>query len=328
MSTSQSPSMKAIGVHTYGGPEVLRTVELPEPHAGPGEVRVRVRAAGVNPADAMLRDGSLAEWYRGLEPPFIAGMDVAGTIDEADDDVKAAYGLSEGEPVIGIVDNHGRHGGYSEYVVLPAESVTRRPAGTTFPEAASFLMNALTARSVLDTLALAPGSTLVVTGAGGAVGGYVVELAATEGLRVIAVASAHDEEWLRSRGADTFVVRGEDLAQRLLDVVPGGADAVADGAMLHDLITPAIRDNGRIAVLRFWDGDPGRGITVHPVNVRTRVTDAAAITRLREQAESGELTLRVAAALPADQAPEAHRLLEKGGLRGRLILEFPPSAAM
>lgn len=328
MNTRQSSLMKAIGLHTYGGPDVLHIVELPEPHAGPGEVRVRVRAAGVNPADAMLRDGSLAEWYRDVEPPYIPGMDVAGTLDEVADDVKAAYGLSEGEPVIGIVDNHGRHGGYSEYVVLPAASVTRQPVGTTFAEAASFLMNALTARSILDALAFAPGSTLVVTGAGGAVGGYVVQLAAAEDLRVVAVASQHDEGWLRSHGADTFVARGDDIAQRVLDVVPGGVDAVADSAMLHDRIASAIRDNGQIAVLRFWDGDPGRGIAVHPVNVRSRATDTAAITRLREQVESGELTLRVAATVPAAQAPEAHRLLEKGGLRGRLILEFPPAAAM
>ncbi|MFJ6821374.1 NADP-dependent oxidoreductase [Streptomyces niveus] len=328
MNTRQSSSMKAIGLHTYGGPEVLQAVELPEPHAGPGEVRVRVRAAGVNPADTMLRDGSLAEWYREFEPPFIPGMDVAGTLDEVADDVKSSHGLSEGEPVVGILDNHGRHGGYSEYVVLPAESVTRQPVGTTFPEAASFLMNALTARSVLDALALAPGSTLVVTGAGGAVGGYVVQLAAAEDLRVVAVASEHDEEWLRSHGADTFVARGEGIAQRVLDVVPGGVDAVADSALLHDRIAPAIRDNGKIAVVRFWDDDPGRGIVVHPVNVRSRVTDNAAITRLREQVESGELTLRVAATWPADQASEAHRLLEKGGLRGRPVLEFPPAAAM
>ncbi|MEV8393604.1 MULTISPECIES: NADP-dependent oxidoreductase [unclassified Streptomyces] len=328
MNARQSSSMKAIGVRTYGGPEVLHAVELPEPHTGPGEVRVRVRAAGVNPADAMLRDGSLAEWYRDSEPPFIPGMDVAGTLDEVADDVRAAYGLSEGEPVIGVVDNHGRHGGYSEYVVLPAASVTRQPVGTTFAEAASFLMNALTARSILDSLALAPGSTLVVTGASGAVGGYVVQLAAAEDLRVIAVASEDDEEWLRSHGADAFVARGADIAQRVLDVVPGGVDAVADCAMLHDRIAPAIRCNGRIAVLRFWGGDPGRGIVVHPVNVRSRVTDTAAITRLCEQVETGELTLRVAATFPADQAPEAHRLLEKGGLRGRPILEFPPAAAM
>ncbi|MBZ3905407.1 NADP-dependent oxidoreductase [Streptomyces scabiei] len=319
--------MQAIGVHTYGGPEMLGTVELPEPHAGPGEVRMRVRAAGVNPVDIMVRDGSLAEWYRDLIPPFVPGMDVAGTLDEVPDDVKDAYGLSEGEPVIGIVDNHGRYGAYSEYVVLPAASVTLQPVGTTSAEAASFLMNALTARSILDCVALVPGATLAVTGAGGAVGGYVVELAAAEGLRVVAVASEQDEEWLRSRGAEAFVARGDDVAQRVLDVVPGGVDAVADCAMLHERIAPAIRGRGQIAVVRFWDGDPGRGIVVYPMNVRSRVTDTAAITRLREQVESGDLTLRVAATLPADQAAEAHRRLEKGGLRGRLVLEFPPAAA-
>lgn len=158
--------MKAIGLSSYGGPQVLHVVDLPEPHAGPGEVRVRVRAAGVNPADLMLRDGSLADWHRDMEPPFIPGMDVAGTIDEIADDARPIEGesLSLGTDVVGIVDNHGRHGGYSEYVVLPAESVTRKPAGTTFPQAASFLMNALTARCALDALALAPGATLVVTG--------------------------------------------------------------------------------------------------------------------------------------------------------------------
>ncbi|MDX3745408.1 hypothetical protein [Streptomyces sp. AK08-02] len=84
---------------------------------------------------------------------------------------------------------------------------------------------------------------------------HAVELAAAEGLRVVAVASEQDEDWPRSRGADTFVARGDDIAQRVLDAVPGGVDAVADSAMLHERITPPIRDNGRLAVLRFWDGD-------------------------------------------------------------------------
>ncbi|GAB2975134.1 hypothetical protein GCM10023080_044740 [Streptomyces pseudoechinosporeus] len=106
-----------------------------------------------------------------------------------------------------------------------------------------------------------------------------------------------------------------------------GVDAVADSAMLRERITPAIRDNGQIADLRLWDGVPGRGIAVHPMNVRSRATDTAAITRLREQVESDELTLRVVATLPADQTSEAYRQLEKSGLRGRLILEFPLAAA-
>ncbi|MGW6143978.1 NADP-dependent oxidoreductase [Streptomyces sp. NPDC055140] len=319
--------MKAIGLSSYGGPQVLHVVDLPEPHAGPGEVRVRVRAAGVNPADLMLRDGSLADWYRDVEPPFIPGMDVAGTIDEIADDVRPIEGesLSLGTDVVGIVDNHGRHGGYSEYVVLPAESVTRKPAGTTFPQAASFLMNALTARCALDALALAPGATLVVTGAAGAVGGYTVQLAAAEGQRVIAVASEGDTELLRSYGAEAVVPRGDDVVQQVLGLAPTGVDAVVDTAMLHEYIAPAVRNDGQTAVFRFWEGAPGRGITVHPVNVRTRATDHAAIAGLREQIQSGLLTPRVAAALPADEAAKAHSMVEEGGLRGRVILAFPPT---
>jgi NADPH:quinone reductase-like Zn-dependent oxidoreductase len=319
--------MKAIGLSSYGGPQVLHVVDLPEPHAGPGQVRVQVRAAGVNPADVMLRDGSLTDWYRDVEPPFIPGMDVAGTIDEIADDVRPMEGesLSLGTDVIGIVDNHGRHGGYSEYVVLPAESVTRKPAGTTFPQAASFLMNALTARCALDALGLAPGSTLVVTGAAGAVGGYTVQLAASEGLHVIAVASQGDEELLRSYGAEAIVPRGDRVVQQIVDLAPAGVDAVVDTAMLHDRIAPAVREDGQIAVFRFWEGAPGRGITVHPVNVRTRATDHAAIAGLREQIQSGLLTPRVAAALSADEAAKAHSMVEEGGLRGRVVLTFPPT---
>lgn len=318
--------MQAIGLSSYGGPQVLRVVDLPEPHAGPGEVRLRVRAAGVNPADVMLRDGSLAEWYRDAEPPFVPGMDVAGTIDEIAGDVESVSGqsVSLSMEVVGIVDNHGRHGGYSEYVVLPAESVTRKPAGATFPQAASFLMNALTARCALDALGLPPGATLAVTGAAGAVGGYTVQLAASEGLRVIAVASEGDGELLRSYGAEAVVPRGDGAAQYVLDLAPTGVDAVVDTAMLHDRIAPAVHDDGQIAVFRFWDGSPGRCITGHPVNVRTRATDNAAITRLREQVESGLLTPRVAATLPAAHAAQAHRMVEEGGLRGRVVLTFPP----
>lgn len=316
--------MKIIGLFNYGGPEVLETIEIAEPHAGIGQVRIRVQAAGINPADVMLREGELHGFYPDVVPPFVPGMDIAGTIDEIGDNIDPAFGLTLGDDVVGIVDNLGSYGGYSEYVVLPAASVTHKPTGSTFPEAASFLMNALTARCALDAFSLKPGATLLVTGAAGAFGGYVTQLAASEGLRVIAVASERDEELLRSFGADIVVKRGEadDLVQRILAIVPEGVDAVADGALLHERIVPVISDNGQIAVVRFWDGDPGRNIKIHPINVRSRATDHAAINRLREQVESGVLTTRVAAAFPASEAVEAHRRLDQGGLRGRLILEF------
>jgi NADPH:quinone reductase-like Zn-dependent oxidoreductase len=315
--------MKAIGLSDFGGPEVLHVVELPEPHAGPGEVRIRVRAAGVNPVDVMLRDGSLAAMTRDLEPPFVPGMDIAGTIDEIGDDVWVTHGLAVGDEVAAIVVPTGSHGGYSEYVVVPADSVTRKPAGTTFPEAASFLMNSLAARNALDALALPEGSTLAVTGASGALGGYVVQLAAAEGMRTIATGSEDERKLLLSFGADAVATRGDGVAQRVLDLVPEGVDGVVDAAVLGTQIAPAVRDEGRIVVVRPWDGEPPRGITAHPVNVMTRAQDNPAINRLRSQLEAGTLTPRVAAILPADHAVEAHRRLAAGGLNGRIILEFP-----
>jgi NADPH:quinone reductase-like Zn-dependent oxidoreductase len=311
--------MKAIGIFEFGGPEALQVVELPEPHVMAGQVRIRVRAAAVNPVDVMLREGLLPHASHGSEPPFIPGMEVAGTIDEVGDGVTD---FAADQNVIAFVDNSGQHGGYSEYVVLPAASVTAMPAASTFVQSASFLMNALTARSALDTLALAPGATLAVTGGAGAVGGYVIQLAAHEGLRVIADATESDEAMLRAFGATDVVRRCDGVTERIRALVPDGVDAVVDAASLHQAITPAIRDGGQILLVRAWDGTPERGIAARRINVRSRATDAAAIRRLRDQVEAGVLTFRVADIYPAEKAAEAHRRLEAGGVRGRLVLEF------
>lgn len=313
--------MKAVGLYDYGGPEVLEVLEVATPHAGAGEVRIRVRAAGVNPTDTLLRSG----WQRGRwgdQPPFVPGMDVAGTVDEVGDGVGDSHGWSVGNDVTAIVVPKGRSGGYSEHVVVPADSVTAKPTNATWAEAASFLMNALTARQALDLLNLPAGATLGVTGGAGAFGGYVIQLAVNEGLRVIADSSPADEELIRSFGAHEIVPRGDGVAARFRAVVPGGLDAIADGALLHEHVIPAIRDGGQIAVLRLWTGEAERGITVHPFTVRSYVTNVAAINRVRGQVESGVLAIRVAATLPYHEAAEAHRRLEHGGLRGRIILEF------
>lgn len=111
--------MRAIGLFDYGGPEVLQQLELPEPHAGAGQVRIKVRAAAINPADVMLREGLLDAFYEGIDPPFVPGMDIAGTIDEVGEGVSEAVGAAIGEDVVAIVSNRGSHGGYTEYVVLP-----------------------------------------------------------------------------------------------------------------------------------------------------------------------------------------------------------------
>lgn len=315
--------MHAVGLNSYGGPEVLHLVELPDPHPAPGQVRVKVRAAGINPADVMVRDGSLAQWLAGVELPFVPGMDIAGTIDEVGEGLDSQPGIAIGQAVVGVVDNFGSYGGYSQYVCLPAASVIPMPEGTTFPAAASFLMNALTARTALDVLSLPPGSTVLITGAAGAVGTYTVALAHDEGMRVVALASPGDEAFLRAAGASEVIARGDDAAARVRQAFPGGVDAVVDTARLGERIRPALRDHGAIVTLRPGnESSLERGIRAQFVNVREWVTDHAAIARIGQQASSGLLPLRVAAVFPAAEAAEAHRRLAEGNLRGRLVLDF------
>src|ERR1700759_535596 len=314
--------MRAVGVIEWGGPDALQVVELPVPEPGPGQVRIRVHAAAVNPTDTLLRDGSRAERLRDVPAPHVPGMDAAGVLDQLGPGVETE--LRVGDPVMAVVVPHGSHGAYAELIVVPAESVVRAPAGASHAEAASLPMNALTVRAALDVLDLRPGQTLAVSGAAGAVGGYAVQLGQADGLRVIADASPADEKLVRGLGADVVVPRGDDFGARVRAVEPDGADGLIDAALLDEQAGPAVRDGGRIATVRGYEGPARaeRDVTFHPVFVRTYAQEQGKLDRLRQQAESGQVTLRVARTFPADQAPEAHRILEAGGTRGRLILEF------
>lgn len=313
--------MKAIGIHAYGGPEVLRVLDLPEPQAGPGEVRIRVHAAAVNPTDVLLRTGGHASRMPGRQPPFVPGMDAAGVIDQLGPGVGDR--LAVGQRVIAMVLFTGPHGGaYAEQVVVPAAAVVPAPAGVDLPAASTLLMNALTARLALDAVAVPRGGTVAVTGAAGAVGGYAVELAKADGLTVVADAAARDADRVRGFGADHVVERGARVAERIREVVPAGVPGLVDGSMQTTEILPAITENGALAELRGWAGPAERGIRVHPVMVTDGMTDTGRLDTLRRQAEDGTLTLHVAEVLPAEEASRAHRMLEAGGVRGRLVLDF------
>ena len=312
--------MRAVGVTEFGGPEKLHVVELPDPVVGPGQVRVRVRAAAVNPTDTGVRAGLRHSGADAPPPPYVPGMDAAGVLEEIGEGVDTD--LQVGDHVMAIVVPSGSHGAYSEQLVVPAESVARVPAGASDVQAATLPMNGLTARLALDLLGLRPGQTLAVTGAAGAVGGYAVQLAKAEGLTVIADASPADEKLVTELGADTVLPRGEGYPAAIREAAPDGVDGVIDSALFHDRIVPAVRDGGTIATLRGHEGEAERGITFVPVFVRDYSREQAKLDRLRRQVEEGTLTLRVARTFPADQAAEAHRVLEAGGTRGRLVLEF------
>jgi NADPH:quinone reductase len=312
--------LRAVGVTEFGGPEALRMLDIPEPHAGAGEVRIRVRAAAVNPTDTYLRQGAYAGRSGGAPGPHVPGMDAAGVLDEIGEGVTTD--LAIGDHVMAMVLPRGSHGAYAEHVVVPFESVARAPAGASHAEACTLPMNGLTARLALDVLALRPGQTVAVTGAAGAFGGYVVQLAKADGLHVIADASQADERLVRDLGADVVLRRGDDLARRIRELAADGVDGVADGAVMNELIVPAARDGGTVASVRGFELTTERGVTVRPVWVNRYLREQARLDRLGRQVEDGVVTLRVAGVLPADRAAEAHRLLEAGGVRGRLVLEF------
>lgn len=312
--------MRGVGVFEFGGPEVLQVTDLPEVHAGPGEVRVRVHAAAVSPTDTGLRSGVRAEELRKNPPPYVPGMDAAGVIDEIGPGTDTD--LTVGSSVMAMVVPNGSHGAYRESIVLSADSVAKAPEGFSHAEASTLPMNGLTARLSLDELALKPGQTIAVTGAAGAYGGYVIQIAKNEGLKVIADSSPADEDLVRALGADVIVPRGDDFSEQVRKIVPEGVDGLADGAVLSELAVGAIRDGGAFAAVRFWGGNGERDITFHRTMVRDYNHRSDLLDQLRQLAEDKIVTLRVAGTYEAEQAGEAHSRLQAGGTRGRCVIVF------
>lgn len=314
-----SATTRAVGFHRYGGPEVLEVVELPVPEPEPGQVRIRVAAATVNPADTLFRSGGLARGIEG-QPPWVAGLELAGTVDAVGD----GAGFVPGERVAAMTTflPHGR-GAQCELVVLDAASaIARIPDGIDLVEAATVPMNGLTARLVLDTLSLPGKATVAVTGAAGAVGGYVVELGAADGHHVIAIGSPSDEELVRELGAASFVARGDGAAAELRALVPEGVDALIDAAGVGQPMVETVRDGGRIGAVRPFRGEAERGIAIDLVSVRKYLDRPDLLETLLARAAAGELRLRVAETFVAERAAEAHEVIDAGGLRGRPVIVF------
>ncbi len=311
--------MRAVTFNRFGGSEVLEVADLQQREPGPGQVRIRVAAATVNPTDISFREGRQAAALNGLEPPYIPGMELAGTVDAAGEGSE----WNPGDRVMAIVIPRRPEGGaMAESVVVPSASVSALPESASFEQAATIPMNGLTVRLALDLLALKPGDTLAVTGAAGAVGAYAVELGALDGLRVIAVASRTDEELLKQMGAEAMVVRGDDAVERIRELVPGGVDGLIDAAVIGKPAFGAIRDGGGYATVRGYDGESERGIVIHGVRVAEYAQNRAALKGLGDLASQGKLTLRVAETFPPERTGEAQDKLTAGGVRGRLVIKF------
>ncbi|AHH93823.1 NADP-dependent oxidoreductase [Kutzneria albida] len=304
--------MRAVITREFGGPEVLEIAEVPVPEPAEGQVLVKVGAATVNPVDLATRSGALAALLGEVDQVGL-GWDVAGTVHAAG----PGAGFAVGDTVIGLRDRPATPlGAQADHVLLDASAV----AATALPTvaAATLPLNGLTAAQALDLFEFEPGSTLLVTGAAGAVGGFAVELAARRAIRVVAQADPRDEEFVRGLGAEWFVPRGGDLAGAVRALVPGGVDGVLDTAVLGAPALGAVRSGGVLVAVRIG-AEPlaERGIRVATVRVHA---DGPRLAELSALAERGELTLRVAHTLPLHEVRHAHELLAKGGLRGRVVL--------
>jgi NADPH:quinone reductase len=312
--------MRAVGFTEFGDPSVLRLLTLPVPSPGPGQVRVKVAAATVNPTDIAFRRGgrSLPD---GVEPPYVAGMDLAGAIDEVGPDVSREW--REGDRVMAAVSPWVPGGGaQAEYVLVAEDQLARVPDGIGLEAAATLPMNGMTVRTALDMLGLRPGQTLAVTGSAGAVGGYAIQLGTHEGLRVVADAAPADEELIRGFGAQHVVPRGQSFATAVREIYPDGVDALLDAALLGPAALPAVRDGGQLIAVRPFQGETERDIAISLVLVGNHLHEAARLAELADLAVKGTLTLRIAELIPAEHAAAAHRRLEAGGVRGRLVLIF------
>ncbi|HEU5157207.1 MAG TPA: NADP-dependent oxidoreductase [Streptosporangiaceae bacterium] len=299
-------TFRTAAVRIPGGPDSIEIISVPVVEPGPGEVRVRIAAAAVNPVDLAVARGVFHAMGLVDQPERTGlGWDFAGTVVAAGPGVDVAAGTR----VAGLVDGFDRDfSTYAEQLVVRARDIAVVPAGLDLIAAATVPLNGLAAAQIVDLLGDAPGDgdRLLVTGAAGAVGGYVTSLAQDRGWRVTGLARAEDEEFVRGLGAE-FTARPEQ-----------GWDAVADGAALQQRGLALVRDGGVfVGVQPSAVPAAERGITVHAVVAHP---DGARLGDLLARTVSGELPARVHAVLPLDQVAEAHRAMAKGGVRGRYVL--------
>ncbi|GIJ41070.1 NADP-dependent oxidoreductase [Micromonospora andamanensis] len=303
--------MRAVRYAQFGGPEVLHVVtDLPVPQPGPGQVRVRVAASVLHPVDLMIRAGRFpAPLPMGL--PYVPGWDVAGTVDAVGPSVT---GFTVDDQVIGFSPwLRTTVGAHAEYVVLDAAWLTAAPDGVPAPEAATLPTNGLTAAQVLDLLSLAAGSSVLVTGAAGQVGGFTLALARVAGLRVTGLAGDGDREFVESQGA-TFVPRSDGPP----GLPTGGFDAVVDLAVIGPSLLDLVRDGGGfVAASPPLRPEPVRGIRTYALDV---LPDGTRLGELVKRVERGEIPLRVAGVYPFADAAAAHERLARGGVRGGVVI--------
>ncbi|MCW2528413.1 MAG: putative oxidoreductase [Pseudonocardiales bacterium] len=305
--------MRAIEFSRLGPPEVLELVECDEPHAGPGQIRIATRAAGVNPVDWKIRSGA-SRRATPIPLPSVPGLEASGRVDEVGAGV---IGIEPGDEVFGVAVS----GGSAEFVVLAHWAV--KPPAMSWAEAAGIPMAAETAARGLDTVGLregaATGKTVLISGAAGGVGTAAVQFAVERGATVVGTGGPDSQEYIAALGAIP-VVYGSGLVERVRGLMPGGVDLALDIAghgVGPDLIALTGNADNVVSIGDF--DSTALGIRF------TSGAESRAYEALAEAAtlfEQGRFTMPVARTFRLDELAEAHRISELGHVRGKLVVVF------
>jgi NADPH:quinone reductase-like Zn-dependent oxidoreductase len=302
--------VKAVRFDEYGGVEVLKVVDAPRPAPAAGQVLVQVKAAGINPGEAKIREGLLhARWPATF--PSGEGSDLAGIVTETGPGVT---GFSAGDEVFGYTDNRASH---AEYAVVEEKNLTAKPAGVPWEVAGALFVAGATAYAAVRAVALTGGDTVVVSGATGGVGSIAVQLAGRAGATVIGLASEAHHEWLAGHGVIP-VAYGDGVAGRIRQAA-GKLDAFIDtfGADYVELALELGVEPSRIDTIVRFDAVAKYGVKAEG---SAAGSSASVLAELAELIAAGQLEVPVAAAFPLDQVQDAYRKLAQDHIIGKIVL--------
>ncbi len=306
-------TMRAIRYNDYGGPEQLKIEQAPRPQVQPGTVLVRVKAAGVNPMDWKLRSGNYRQ-FMPMQFPATPGIELAGVVEELGPGVT---GLQKGQAVYGT-----GQGTNAEYAVVPASALVPKPDSLTFEQAAAVPIGALTAWRALDKAKTKPGQRVLVLGAAGGVGSFVVQLAREKGTHVIGTASVNNHDYVRSLGAESVI----DYQTTPAETVVRDVDAVIDtvGGETGGRALQALRPGGVFVTIV---GQPPQeqaqklGLKAEGVGPSDPSRNGEMLREISKLIESGAIKVQVTNVFPLADAQKAHALGETGHGRGRIVLK-------
>lgn len=302
---------RAVRFDHYGGREVLYVAEVPMPVASPGEVAVAVKAAGINPGEASIRQGRLHDRFP-TDFPSGEGSDLAGVVTEVGPGVDQ---WAPGDEVLGFSWARSSH---ASHVAVPANQLVAKPPGLTWEVAGTLYVAGCTAYAAVRAVGPGSGDTVAVSAAAGGVGSIVVQLLRGRGARALGIASPANAEWLTTHGAIP-VAYGEGLAERLLEAAPGGIDAFIDlfGPEYVQLAADLGIDPERIETIISFE-------KAQEIGAKTEGSgDASTPEVLAEMAElvaSGAIEVPIAATFPLEQVAEAFEMLEQRHTRGKIVL--------